>query len=50
MLHPRHNIDPNQFGVGKAKGIEQLAKEVETGASRLMLDAQQHKKLARCRR
>lgn len=42
-----HNIDPNQFGVGKAKGIEQLAKEVETGASRLMLDAQQHKKLVR---
>jgi len=42
-----HNIDTNQFGVGKAKGIEQLAKEVETGASRLMLDAQQHKKLVR---
>ncbi|CAJ1372857.1 unnamed protein product, partial [Effrenium voratum] len=42
-----HNIDPNIFGVGKAKGIEQLAKEVETGASRLMLDAQQHKKLVR---
>jgi len=42
-----HNIDPNQFGVGKAKDIEQLAKEVETGASRLMLDAQQHKKLVR---
>mmetsp|Transcript_76031 Transcript_76031/g.181856 ORF Transcript_76031/g.181856 Transcript_76031/m.181856 type:complete len:765 (-) Transcript_76031:159-2453(-) len=42
-----HNIDPNQFGVGKAKGIEQLAKEVETGASRLMLDAKEHKKLVR---
>jgi len=42
-----HNIDVSQFGVGKAKGIDQLAREVETGASRLMLDAQQHKKLVR---
>ncbi|CAJ1374324.1 unnamed protein product [Effrenium voratum] len=42
-----HNIDPTKFGVGKAKGIEQLAKEVETGASRLMLDAKEHKKLVR---
>ncbi|CAE7765628.1 IPL1 [Symbiodinium microadriaticum] len=41
-----HQIDPNVFGVAKAKGLDQLAKEVETGASRLMLDAQQHKKLA----
>eukprot|EP00913_Durusdinium_trenchii_P031077 g29102.t1 len=47
LLLLSHNIDPNQFGVGKAKDIEQLAKEVETGASRLMLDAQQHKKLVR---
>ncbi|CAE7398425.1 unnamed protein product [Symbiodinium natans] len=42
-----HQIDPNVFGVAKAKGLDQLAKEVETGASRLMLDAQQHKKLVR---
>jgi len=42
-----HNIDPGQFGVRQAKGLDQLAKEVETGASRLMLDAQQHKKLVR---
>eukprot|EP00930_Biecheleria_cincta_P095298 TRINITY_DN87279_c0_g1_i1.p1 TRINITY_DN87279_c0_g1~~TRINITY_DN87279_c0_g1_i1.p1 ORF type:complete len:771 (+),score=157.91 TRINITY_DN87279_c0_g1_i1:64-2376(+) len=42
-----HNIDPNLFGVGEAKEIGQLAKEVETGASRLMLDAEKHKKLVR---
>ncbi|CAE8637185.1 unnamed protein product, partial [Polarella glacialis] len=42
-----HNIDPSLFGVGKAKPIEQLALEVQTGASRLMLDATEHKKLVR---
>jgi len=42
-----HNIDPAKFGVGKAKNIEHLAQEVQTGASRLMLDATEHKKLVR---
>lgn len=42
-----HNIDPNLFGIGEAKQIGQLAGEVETGASRLMLDAEKHKKLVR---
>jgi len=42
-----HNIDPAKFGVGKAKNIEILAQEVQTGASRLMLDATEHKKLVR---
>jgi len=42
-----HNIDPNLFGVGKAKKVDQLAQEVSTGASRLMLDATEHKKLVR---
>lgn len=42
-----HNIDPSNFGVGQAKPIEQLAGEVASGASRLMLDATEHKKLVR---
>eukprot|EP00933_Yihiella_yeosuensis_P033266 TRINITY_DN27000_c0_g1_i1.p1 TRINITY_DN27000_c0_g1~~TRINITY_DN27000_c0_g1_i1.p1 ORF type:complete len:769 (-),score=217.56 TRINITY_DN27000_c0_g1_i1:132-2438(-) len=42
-----HNIKVENFGVGQAKPVEQLAGEVQTGASRLMLDATEHKKLVR---
>lgn len=42
-----HNIDVQQFGVGKFKTPQQLAAEVRTGAARLMLDATAHKKLVR---
>mmetsp|Transcript_174508 Transcript_174508/g.553940 ORF Transcript_174508/g.553940 Transcript_174508/m.553940 type:complete len:780 (-) Transcript_174508:217-2556(-) len=42
-----HNIDPEQFGKGQAKKLDQLAVEVRSGAARLMLDATSHKKLVR---
>lgn len=42
-----HNIDIEQFGVGDAKTLSQLASEVEDGSARLMLDATSHKKLVR---
>mmetsp|Transcript_59337 Transcript_59337/g.193545 ORF Transcript_59337/g.193545 Transcript_59337/m.193545 type:complete len:787 (+) Transcript_59337:86-2446(+) len=42
-----HNIDPEQFGKGQAKNLDQLAAEVRSGAARLMLDATSHKKLVR---
>jgi len=42
-----HRIDTAVFGKGKAKTVEQLAAEVNSGASRLMLDATEHKKLVR---
>ena len=31
------------FGIGEAKALEALAQEVQSGASRLMLDAAEHK-------
>lgn len=42
-----HNIDPERFGRGKAKKLEQLAQEVRSGSARLMLDAKSHKTLVR---
>ncbi|CAJ1365810.1 unnamed protein product [Effrenium voratum] len=42
-----YNIKTAAFGSGKAKPLAALAQEVETGASRLMLDAAEHKKLVR---
>mmetsp|Transcript_14872 Transcript_14872/g.41092 ORF Transcript_14872/g.41092 Transcript_14872/m.41092 type:complete len:811 (-) Transcript_14872:130-2562(-) len=42
-----HNIDPDLFGKGKAKTLQQLAKEVRSGAARLMLDATKFKRLVR---
>eukprot|EP00747_Dinoflagellata_sp_TGD_P095108 gnl/TRDRNA2_/TRDRNA2_166350_c0_seq2.p1 gnl/TRDRNA2_/TRDRNA2_166350_c0~~gnl/TRDRNA2_/TRDRNA2_166350_c0_seq2.p1 ORF type:complete len:778 (+),score=217.81 gnl/TRDRNA2_/TRDRNA2_166350_c0_seq2:90-2423(+) len=42
-----HGIDPNKFGKGQAKTLEQMSGEVHSGAARLMLDATEHKKLVR---
>lgn len=42
-----HNIKTVRLGVGDAKTLEALAQEVQSGASRLMLDAAEHKKLVR---
>jgi hypothetical protein len=42
-----HKIDISKFGVGKAKTVDQMGHEVESGAARLMLDAAEHKKLVR---
>jgi len=46
-----HGVDINAFGKktdkGQAKTLDQLAKEVQSGAARLMLDATSHKKLVR---
>jgi serine/threonine protein kinase len=42
-----HNINPKEFGIGKAKTLNKLAEEVKSGAARLMLDATAHKKLVR---
>jgi len=42
-----HGIDVAPFGQGKAKTLDQLAAEVQRGASRLLLDAAEHKKLVR---
>jgi len=42
-----HGIDTTVFGKGKAKTLEALAAEVYSGASVLMLDATEHKKLVR---
>jgi len=42
-----HGIDTTKFGSNKAKSLEQLAAEVQSGAAVLMLDASSHKKLVR---
>lgn len=42
-----HRINPDLFGIGKAKSLQQLAGEVQSGACRLMLDATDYKKLVR---
>lgn len=42
-----HGIDVSKFGTDKAKSLEQLAAEVQSGAARMMLDATMHKKLVR---
>jgi len=42
-----HSIKTALFGVGEAKPLEALVSEVQSGASRLMLDAAEHKKLVR---
>jgi len=41
------DIDTKAFGTGRAKTLEQLAAEVQSGAARLMLDATDYKKLVR---
>lgn len=40
-------VDVSSFGKGSCKTLERLAKELESGASRLMLDAARHKSLVR---
>jgi len=42
-----HGIATDKFGVGKAKTLQQLSAEVQSGAAVLMLDASAHKKLVR---
>ncbi|CAE7811076.1 IPL1 [Symbiodinium sp. CCMP2456] len=42
-----HNIETAKFGVDRAKSLQALAAEVHSGASRLMLDAANYKKLVR---
>jgi len=42
-----HGIQTSIFGTGEAKSLRQFADEVTSGASRLMLDAAEHKKLVR---
>jgi len=42
-----HGIDTTVFGQGKAKHLFDFVLEVQGGASRLMLDAAEHKKLVR---
>mmetsp|Transcript_127422 Transcript_127422/g.366466 ORF Transcript_127422/g.366466 Transcript_127422/m.366466 type:complete len:911 (+) Transcript_127422:101-2833(+) len=42
-----HNINHEVFGQNKAKTLPELAAEVQSGACRLMLDANSHKKLVR---
>merc|ERR1719362_860175 len=42
-----HGISTDGFGTGKAKSCEEFVLEVQRGASRLMLDATQHKSLVR---
>lgn len=42
-----HGIDTKKFGTGKAKTLQQLASEVQSGAAVMMLDASSHKKLVR---
>jgi len=42
-----HGIDTSAFGKGTAKSLERFAEELESGASRLMMDAAKHKALVR---
>jgi len=42
-----HNIDTTKFGQGSAKSLQQMATEVQSGSTVLMLDAAHHKKLVR---
>lgn len=42
-----HNIDLSLFGQGAAKTLDQFMEEVKAGASRLMLDAAEYKKMVR---
>eukprot|EP00929_Paragymnodinium_shiwhaense_P084242 TRINITY_DN45025_c0_g1_i1.p1 TRINITY_DN45025_c0_g1~~TRINITY_DN45025_c0_g1_i1.p1 ORF type:complete len:862 (+),score=212.26 TRINITY_DN45025_c0_g1_i1:119-2704(+) len=42
-----HGIDVSAFGRGAAKTLQEFSAELESGASRLMLDAREHKKLVR---
>jgi len=42
-----HGISTNKFGIGQAKSLDHLVAEIQSGASRLMLDATQHKNLVR---
>jgi len=42
-----HGIPTDGFGKGKAKSLEEFVLEVQRGASRLMLDATQHKRVVR---
>jgi len=46
-LLQEHNIDPALYGQGPAKLLDNIASEVQTGVSRLMLDAEAYKKLVR---
>eukprot|EP00929_Paragymnodinium_shiwhaense_P089877 TRINITY_DN50087_c0_g3_i1.p1 TRINITY_DN50087_c0_g3~~TRINITY_DN50087_c0_g3_i1.p1 ORF type:complete len:1055 (+),score=270.59 TRINITY_DN50087_c0_g3_i1:101-3265(+) len=40
-------VDTEAFGQAEAKTLEEFASEVQSGASRLMLDAREHKKVVR---
>eukprot|EP00929_Paragymnodinium_shiwhaense_P091907 TRINITY_DN517_c0_g1_i1.p1 TRINITY_DN517_c0_g1~~TRINITY_DN517_c0_g1_i1.p1 ORF type:complete len:824 (+),score=208.23 TRINITY_DN517_c0_g1_i1:105-2576(+) len=42
-----HSIDISKFGCGEAKKLSEFLAEVKSGASRLMLDAAEYKKLVR---
>jgi len=42
-----HGIDTAMFGQGSSRSLEDLAAEVQSGASRLMLDATAHRALVR---
>jgi len=42
-----HGVDVTGFGKGTSKTLTAFAAEVQTGASRLMLDAREHKKIVR---
>lgn len=43
----QQGVDTSLFGRGSAKTLQRFADELETGASQLMLDAQEHKALVR---
>mmetsp|Transcript_21315 Transcript_21315/g.60353 ORF Transcript_21315/g.60353 Transcript_21315/m.60353 type:complete len:784 (+) Transcript_21315:135-2486(+) len=42
-----HNISTDEFGKGQAKKFEEFVVEVQSGSSRLMLDATKHKSIVR---
>lgn len=46
-MFEEHKIDTAGFGRGQAKTLEEFVNEVQSGASRLMLDATRHKELIR---
>jgi len=42
-----HGVDTSCFGTGESKTLEQFLTEIKSGASRLMLDAAEYKKMVR---